>query len=916
LVAAAVGVGEDGLVARWPLTVDASEVVGGLATVNHGVVFDSQQGASFDGRSAWLEAPHSGALNLDGDFTAGVWVHTAAVLDDTLGDILSKFDPAARRGLNFGVMNYHGVVDAQSNYRNVFFGLDDGSSGGPWADCGRPGNSVYVMSLCVYDGGLYAGTFEIGKDETGHVYRYKGANSGTLPTTAGERPNEWEDCGAPYPSNAVSALAVHDGALYAAASNYRSRGSALGDSENALLGGRVYRYRGGAAWDDCGKLGEIEAVYGLASFNGKLYASSLYAPAGLFRYEGGTTWTDLGNPGGRIEALGVHNGHLYGTGFDENFAGVYRFDDPGWTDCGAPPDTTQTYSFMQYGGELYVGSWPSGKVFLLSGPGAWEDRGRLGEEREVMGMAVYNGMLYAGTLPLAHVYRYDGGTTWTSTGRIDTTPDVTYRRAWSMAVYNGALFCGVLPSGRVWRYESGRCVSNDRALPPGWVHLAVRRQDAALSLFENGKLVAERADAAIPFDNAAPLRIGFGQHDYFNGRMRDLRLYNKALAESEIAAMADRRSPIANCYDSVASRPKLPVDQAWLYRPETEWTYSHHPSVAWHGGRYYAMWSNGRKDEDAPGQRVLYSTSEDFANWTDPVPLVDTRMGEHSELVLTAGGFHSHGETLTAYFGQWEYSPEALAGNSRPNSDTAHRNVRLNAITTEDGAHWSAPIDLGLPVVSNHPPTATRSGRLILCGHTAYPYTDDPGGLTGWRMTGIYPPEMAAGLFDDSEGFHLVRKKTGWPAGGLCEGSFYQTDDAVLHMLLRSGTDRLWVTESGDDGATWSPPVPTEFTDNVAKFHLGRLPDGRFYYVGNPDPEPRGRRNPLVLSISNDGVRFDAHYILADAEYQASQPGKYKGGTYAYPHSLIYDGHLCVIVSVGKESVLALRVKLSELGAT
>jgi len=43
--------------------------------------------ALFDGRSAWLEVPHDERLNLDGDFTISVWVHTAAVLDDTLGDM-------------------------------------------------------------------------------------------------------------------------------------------------------------------------------------------------------------------------------------------------------------------------------------------------------------------------------------------------------------------------------------------------------------------------------------------------------------------------------------------------------------------------------------------------------------------------------------------------------------------------------------------------------------------------------------------------------------------------------------------------------------------------------------------------------------------------------------------------------------
>jgi sialidase-1 len=32
-----------------------------------------------------------------------------------------------------------------------------------------------------------------------------------------------------------------------------------------------------------------------------------------------------------------------------------------------------------------------------------------------------------------------------------------------------------------------------------------------------------------------PLKIGFGQHDYFNGKMRDVRLYNRALTATDVA---------------------------------------------------------------------------------------------------------------------------------------------------------------------------------------------------------------------------------------------------------------------------------------------------------------------------------------------------------------------------------------------
>lgn len=496
-----------------------------FAITNHGVTF-SDGSAYFNGRDAYLEIERIPAFDaLAGDVTVSAWVHTEAALDDTLGDIVSTFDPAARRGINFGFMNYHGVTTSQSNYRNLFFGVDDGGEAGPWVDCGRPGEAVYVMAMAVHDGALYAGTFEIEAGQTGHVYRYDGGG-------------RWVDCGAPFPSNAVSALAVHDGALYAAASHYRSGGSAMKAAENTLHGGRVFRYAGGTEWVDCGKLGESEAIYGLVSFDGRLYGSSLYAPMGFFRYDGGETWTDLGTAGGRVEALGVHNGALYGTGFDQDYAGVSRFNGGSWTYLGAPPETTQTYSFIQYRGALHVGSWPSGKVFVLNDDATWGDTGPLESERESMGMAVYNGMLYAGSLPLAAVYRYDGAAGWTNTGQLDTTPDVQYRRAWSMAVYDGKLFCGVLPSGRVYSLETGAAVSHDRAVSPGWVHVAGVRSGEAMTIYANGERVARRDVSADSAASTAPMRIGFGQHDYFNGRMRDLRVYGEALDAEAIAALA------------------------------------------------------------------------------------------------------------------------------------------------------------------------------------------------------------------------------------------------------------------------------------------------------------------------------------------------------------------------------------------
>ena len=134
---------------------------------------------------------------------------------------------------------------------------------------------------------------------------------------------------------------------------------------------------------------------------------------------------------------------FYATGFDE--AAVYRYDGSHWEHLGRVADNTQTYGFAVYRGELYVTTWPSGRVYRHAGGTDWIDTGRLGEERESMPLAIYNGMMYSGSLPLGEVFRFDGDGRWNSIGRVDLTPDVKYRRAWSMAVYDGKLSSGRCP---------------------------------------------------------------------------------------------------------------------------------------------------------------------------------------------------------------------------------------------------------------------------------------------------------------------------------------------------------------------------------------------------------------------------------------------------------------------------------------
>jgi hypothetical protein len=186
---------------------------------------------------------------------------------------------------------------------------------------------------------------------------------------------------------------------------------------------------------------------------------------------------------------------------------------------------------------LHVGTWPSGKVYRLGADDRWVDTGRLGAEREVMGMLVCNSMLYAGTLPLAEVYRFDAVQRWTSVGRLDTTPDVTYRRVWTMAQHQGRLILGTLPSGKVFAFEAGRSATWDVELPAGKHHVAAVKEADVLKLYVDGRFAAMSAPfAAADYDlsSAAPVHIGRGRTEPFQGRLADVRIYRRALSAQEV----------------------------------------------------------------------------------------------------------------------------------------------------------------------------------------------------------------------------------------------------------------------------------------------------------------------------------------------------------------------------------------------
>jgi hypothetical protein len=547
-----------GLVGYWKLTGDAKDHSGtGNHGRNHGV--DLATG-TFDGRGSYIEVPDSPSLKFgSGDFSIAAWVYTEQDLDDVLGDVASKFDPALRKGFSLSLNASAAGYNSSGNDKQVSFGIDDGSKPGEWKDCGRPGGVTHNSdALTAFDGSLYAGVCDAPREEDwAHVYRYKGGQ-------------EWEDCGrlGKGKTQGVYAMVVHNGALYAATS------ASHGARPPEMDFGRVYRYRGGKQWEDIGQPGSNHRLNSIATYKGKLYVCGFNIgkpPGHCYVYEGGQKWTISGSFDGMPHTMAVHDGKLYAA---YPKGEVFAFDGTSWKGLGNPFGSTeicnQIHSMGVHRGELYAGTWPLGKVAVLRG-GKWEDGGHPGDSTEVIGLATYNGTLYAGTIPRAEVFRFGGGTNWISTGRLFDPPGFNpvpvgstdaagiadWSRATSISTFEGKLFAStgtcfrrmVEPPrpnetrGKVYSISTGASVMLHRDIGSGWKHLAAVRDGGNLKIYAGGELKASAPVGSQTFDvsNKEPLTIGFGPVDYFSGKLREIRVYNKAIGAEEIRQLARKR---------------------------------------------------------------------------------------------------------------------------------------------------------------------------------------------------------------------------------------------------------------------------------------------------------------------------------------------------------------------------------------
>jgi hypothetical protein len=349
--------------------------------------------------------------------------------------------------------------------------------------------------------------------------------------------------------------------------------------------------------------------------------------------------------------------------------------------------------------------------------------------------------------------------------------------------------------------------------------------------------------------------------------------------------------------------------------PETG-MYSHHPHILHDGERFFAAWSNHRVDEDGPGQRVLFSTSADGRQWTEPAecfpPLGPAEpAGGQASLVLTSNGLHDAGGTVYAVVGINGIGPRRFG--SRPCYGNVARSVAPDGAlgpmfmladepppSLEGFEHDIAP--------PGDPRFAEAAAELI-----ALRYRPDNCPSWSFRPAGPGHEDYTVATGSWKSFGHSMLAADGHR---MCEPTSYRRPDGVVVRLFRdlNRSRRVYASLFDEAQETWSVPQRTNIPDSPSRAVAGRLPNGGVYLVGNQTwaaLEGRGGRDPLVLSTSRDGVTFDRAWIIRAGAPKMRHRGRHKGPGFQYPHATVVGDDLWVIYSINKEDVAVTRIPLA-----
>jgi hypothetical protein len=375
---------------------------------------------------------------------------------------------------------------------------------------------------------------------------------------------------------------------------------------------------------------------------------------------------------------------------------------------------------------------------------------------------------------------------------------------------------------------------------------------------------------------------------------RQLRTYHSRFCfqEGHCLLRLDDQGPLGHDPPLI---PHAPFERARLHTGTREsGSYNHHSQVAAFRGRYYFAWSNGRVDEEAPGQRILISSSADARHWSAPSVVV----GSWSEPTMAHNcvALVPSADVLYCVSMHEDATVDATATGMRridPESHQVEAFASVDAVTWEPAFRYTDE----LKWLFERPRPLADGGMMCVGCLKSGPC------ILRWPDERICQhPEIISIPEPDGAVF---------PYG---EGSWYQTDDGTVVVFWRDegGSCRIWVNTSTDGGVTFSAPTLSDIPDSMSRNSAGRLADGRFFLCNNAFPTLLNRMH-LILLLSDGGYEFNQVYVLCNEPTSQRVVGLLKADGHQYPSCWPDGDRLLVGHSVNKEDICCGIVDLSRL---
>jgi len=290
-------------------------------------------------------------------------------------------------------------------------------------------------------------------------------------------------------------------------------------------------------------------------------------------------------------------------------------------------------------------------------------------------------------------------------------------------------------------------------------------------------------------------------------------------------------------------------------------------------GDLLCVWFAGTYEGSADIRIICSRLPAGSDRWTEPVPVSgDPERSEQNPSLF----YGPDGAAWAMYTAQ----KDRQAGK-----DNMQYTSQVRCQKSTDGGLTWGPYETVFPeegTFCRQPIQVLSSGRWIFGNWLC---TDSPDGLSG---------DPTAFRISDDQG-KTWRKVMMPRSNGRVHANVVELEPGRLAAFMRSReADFIYRSESGDNGDTWSEPVPTPLPNNNSSISAIKLKSGRICIAYNPTCTPvpvhgkaawPGLRCPVAVALSEDGgLTFPIIRWMERGEGFMGEENRTNNKQYEYPY--------------------------------